>query len=140
MSFGRLPKIEESIWFNSKPLQTPDLLGKIVLIDFWTYSCVNCQRTLPYLTRWWENYKNNGYLQIGVHSPEFDFEKDLGNVRDAIDRFRISWPVVVDNDRRIWDSFANRYWPGKYLANRSGNIVYTHFGEGSYLETGNCRQ
>lgn len=135
MSFGRLPKIVGNIWFNSKPLQTVDLFGKVVLIDFWTYSCVNCQRTLPYLTRWWKNHKYNDYLQIGVHSPEFDFEKDPGNVKDAIDRLNVEWPVVLDNDHRIWDSFANRYWPAKYLADRVGNIVFTHFGEGDYLET-----
>lgn len=135
----RLPKIIGDTWFNlpggKQSLKPEDLAGKAVLIDFWTYSCVNCQRTLPYLREWWKKYQGKDFLMIGIHTPEFEFEKDPKNVAQAIKDLEVSWPVVLDNDYANWNNFANRYWPAKYLADRSGKIVYTHFGEGAYAET-----
>ena len=131
----RAPNIVGDVWFNTGSLTAVDLRGKIVLYDFWTYSCVNCQRTLPYLKAWWESYKNKNFLLIGIHTPEFEFEKDLKNVEKAIKDLGVTWPVVLDNDYVNWNAFANHYWPAKYLADRDGKIVYTHFGEGVYAET-----
>ncbi len=122
-------------WFNSPPLTMEELKGKIVLVDFWTYSCINCQRTLPFLKKWWEKYHNQGLVIIGVHTPEFEFEKDSKNIKEALEKYGVSWPVVADNDYQIWESFANHYWPAKYLINHKGEIVYNHFGEGNYIET-----
>ncbi|MBI3419485.1 MAG: thioredoxin family protein [Proteobacteria bacterium] len=122
-------------WLNSDPLTIHDLKGKVALVDFWTYSCINCLRTLPYLKAWQERYKDQGFIIIGVHSPEFDFEKNTTNVEKAINRFHITYPVVQDNDRFIWDRFGNEYWPAHYLIDRQGRVVYTHFGEGEYDRT-----
>lgn len=122
-------------WFNSLPLQLSDLRGKLVLIDFWTYSCINCQRTLPYLRTWWNKYQNQGLVIIGVHSPEFEFEKKPSNVGQAIADFKLEYPVMQDNDFATWRAYQNRYWPAKYLIDKDGYIRYTHFGEGNYDET-----
>ncbi|MCR4326666.1 MAG: cytochrome c biogenesis protein DipZ [Candidatus Roizmanbacteria bacterium] len=122
-------------WFNSKPLTLAQLKGKVVLVDFWTYSCINCIRTLPYLRTWWEKYNDNGLVIIGVHSPEFEFEKDADNVEQAITDFKITYPVVQDNDFATWRAYQNNYWPAKYLIDTEGKIRYTHFGEGEYDET-----
>ena len=119
-------------WLNSSPLTSKDLKGKVVLLDFWTYSCINCLRTLPYIKSWYEQYKDKGFVVIGVHAPEFDFEKNKANVEKAIRRFEISYPVVQDNDHLLWNRFSNQYWPAHYLINKQGQIVYTHFGEGNY--------
>lgn len=119
-------------WFNSSPLSLEKLKGKVVLVDFWTYSCINCLRTFPYVKSWYERYKDKGFEIIGVHTPEFEFEKQMGNVEKAIKRFSVTWPVVQDNDFVIWKRFSNQYWPAHYLINREGKIVYTHFGEGNY--------
>ena len=131
----KLSKIIGDVWFNSQPLTSEDLKNKVVLVDFWTYSCVNCQRTLPYLKTWWEKYKDMNLIIIGVHTPEFEFEKNKENVAQALKDFNITWPVVMDNDHINWNNFANKYWPAKYLANKDGKVVYEHFGEGSYKET-----
>lgn len=112
-----------------------DFEGKVVLIDFWTYTCINCIRTLPYLTSWDKKYRDNGLVIIGVHSPEFEFEKEKENVQNAIDRYQIEYPVVQDNERGTWSAFNNRYWPAKYLLDADGYIRYVHFGEGDYEET-----
>lgn len=130
-----LPKIVGDIWLNSRPLRSEDFINKIVLVDFWTYSCVNCRRTIPYLQQWWEKYRNMDFLIIGIHTPEFEFEKDSKNVEQALEDLRITWPIVLDNDQKNWNNFANHYWPAKYLADRTGRIVYEHFGEGAYAET-----
>ncbi len=122
-------------WHNSVPLKLGDLRGKVVLIDFWTYSCINCIRTLPYIRGYWDKYKDAPFVLIGVHTPEFVFEKDQKNVADAIARHKLTYPIVQDNDFHIWRSFANRYWPAKYLIDAEGYIRYTHFGEGDYEET-----
>jgi thiol-disulfide isomerase/thioredoxin len=109
--------------------------GKVVLYDIWTYSCINCQRTLPYITAWDEKYSDQGLVIIGIHSPEFEFEKDINNVKSASEKFGIKYPVILDNDKKIWDAFENRYWPRKYLADDEGYIRYDHIGEGAYEET-----
>lgn len=109
--------------------------GKVVLYDIWTYSCINCIRTLPYITAWDDKYSDQGLLIIGIHSPEFEFEKDPDNVRIAIEKHGISYPVVMDNDMETWKAFENRYWPRKYIADHEGFLRYDHIGEGSYQET-----
>ncbi len=124
-------------WINSEPLTLADLTGqgKVVLINFWTYGCYNCRNTLPYVKQWWQTYKDQGLVIIGVHTPEFDSEKELENVRAAVQREGIGWPVVQDNDRRIWRAYGNHYWPRFYLVNHRGQIIYDHIGEGAYDET-----
>jgi thiol-disulfide isomerase/thioredoxin len=113
------------------------LKGKVVLVDFWTYSCINCIRTLPYLTDWDRKYRSQGLVIVGVHAPEFEFEKKLDNVKDAVAQHGIRYPVAQDNGFATWGNFKNRYWPGHYLINRDGQVVYTHFGEGEYDVTEN---
>lgn len=108
---------------------------KVVLVDFWTYSCINCQRTIPYLNAWYEKYKDKGLVIIGVHTPEFEFEKKYENVLAAVKKFNIKYPVVLDNDFSTWNAYGNRYWPRKYLVDIDGFIVYDHIGEGAYEET-----
>lgn len=123
-------------WLNTdKPLTLQELRGKVVLVDIWTYTCINCIRTIPYLTRWYEKYKDKGFIIVGVHSPEFEFEKKTENVIDAIKRFNITYPVAQDNDFATWKAYNNQYWPAKYLIDAKGNVRYTHFGEGKYEET-----
>lgn len=122
-------------WFNSEPLTLEELRGKVVLIDFWTYSCINCIRTMPYLRDWHEKYADEGLVIIGVHAPEFEFEKDPQNLQDAIDDFELQHPIVQDNNFETWRAYSNRYWPAKYFINYKGEIVDTHFGEGSYTES-----
>lgn len=120
---------------NDEEINISDYEGKVVLIDFWTYTCINCIRTLPYITSWDEKYRDKGLIIIGVHTPEFDFEKDKANVQSALDKYGIKYPVVQDNDYQTWNAFKNRYWPAKYLIDSGGYIRYTHFGEGNYEET-----
>ncbi len=122
-------------WLNSQPLKIGDLKGKVVLIDFWTYTCVNCIRTFPYLREWHAKYADHGLVILGVHTPEFDFEKKLENVDEATKEHDIAWPVALDNDYITWRSYENRYWPAKYLIDKDGILRYTHFGEGAYAET-----
>lgn len=124
-------------WLNSQPFTMQQLKGKIVLIDFWTYSCINCVRTLPYITSWDEKYRDQGLVVVGVHAPEFEFEKDIGNVKAAIAQHNIRYPVALDNNLSTWVNFNNRYWPAHYLINQEGKVVYTHFGEGKYDVTEN---
>ena len=109
--------------------------GKVVLYDIWTYSCINCIRTLPYITTWDEKYRSEGLVIVGIHTPEFEFEKDKGNVQAAVQKFDINYPVVLDNEKEIWNAFQNKYWPRKYIADHDGYIRYDHIGEGSYKET-----
>jgi cytochrome c biogenesis protein CcdA/thiol-disulfide isomerase/thioredoxin len=124
-----------SRWLNSPPLTLGELRGKVVLIDFWTYTCINCIRTLPYLRAWDQRYRDRGLTIVGVHTPEFEFEKDAGNVRDAIARSRLRYPVAQDNDYGTWTAWGNRYWPAKYLIDAKGQVRYVHFGEGEYEAT-----
>lgn len=123
------------MWLNSDPLTMAGLKGKVFLIDFWTYTCINCIRTLPHVTSWYEKYKDNNFVVIGVHTPEFEFEKSTANVEMAVKQYKINYPVAQDNDYATWDAYNNRYWPAKYLIDSRGNIRYTHFGEGKYGET-----
>lgn len=121
---------------DGKPIAISDFIGKkVVLVDFWTYSCINCQRTTPYLNSWYEKYKDKGLVIVGIHTPEFEFEKDYNNVRTAVEKFGIKFPVVLDNDYSTWTAYKNRYWPRKYLIDIDGYIVYDHIGEGAYKET-----
>ncbi|MCC7149362.1 MAG: cytochrome c biogenesis protein DipZ [Saprospiraceae bacterium] len=122
-------------WFNNGPTTLEQLKGKVVIIDFWTYSCINCQRTLPYLKDWNEKYKDKGLVIIGVHSPEFEFEKNEKNVAQAIKDFKLTYPIVQDNNFATWRAYSNRYWPAKYFIDKEGYVRYSHFGEGAYDES-----
>src|SRR5215217_6837956 len=122
-------------WLNSPRLAPADLRGKVVLIDFWTYTCINWLRTVPYVRAWAEKYKNQGLVVIGVHAPEFSFEKDINNVRGAVKEMRIDYPVAVDNEHTIWRAFKNQYWPALYFIDSHKRIRHYHFGEGSYEES-----
>ena len=122
-------------WVNSEPLTMEGLRGKVVLIDFWTYTCVNCIRTLPFLREWHDRYADEGLVIVGVHTPEFEFEKVYDNVVQATKDEGVAWPVVQDNEFSVWRSYNNRYWPAKYLIDQTGEIRFTHFGEGKYAET-----
>ncbi|MGM9482839.1 cytochrome c biogenesis protein DipZ [Roseateles sp. NT4] len=122
-------------WLNSAPLTAAQLRGKVVLVDFWTYSCINCLRSLPYVKAWAEKYRDQGLVVIGVHAPEFAFERDIGNVTQATRSLGLSYPVAVDNEYAIWRAFKNRYWPAHYLIDAQGRLRHHHFGEGEYAET-----
>jgi thiol-disulfide isomerase/thioredoxin len=121
-------------WLNSEPLSIAKLRGKVVLVDFWTYSCINCIRTFPYLKAWDDKYREKGLVIIGVHTPEFSFERDKENVKRAIQKYGIKYPVAMDNDQKTWNAYANHYWPHKYLIDSQGNIRYEQIGEGGYPE------
>ena len=122
-------------WINSQPLKISELRGKVVLVDFWTYTCVNCIRTFPYLKLWHAKYADDGLVILGVHTPEFKFEEKLDNVRQAVKENGIGWAVALDNNYGTWRAYKNRYWPAKYLVDKDGVVRYTHFGEGAYNET-----
>lgn len=125
-----------SKWLNTdKPLSLKDLKGKVVLVDFWTYTCINCLRTLPFVTSWYDKYKDRGFVVVGVHTPEFEFEKKTENVEMAIKQHKINYPVAQDNDYKTWRAYQNQYWPAEYLIDAKGQIRRTHFGEGEYDET-----
>ncbi|MFZ2026683.1 MAG: cytochrome c biogenesis protein DipZ [Microgenomates group bacterium] len=129
------PEFISGQWLNSNPLSMSSLKGKVVLVDFWTYTCINCIRTLPTLTSWHTKYKDKGLVIVGIHTPEFAFERSKENVESALKMYGISYPVLQDNDYENWNAYSNRYWPAKYLIDASGRIRYTHFGEGAYEET-----
>lgn len=123
-------------YINTPPnLTLASLRGKVVVVDFWTYSCINCIRTLPYLETWYEKYRDDGLVIIGVHTPEFDFEKDYSNVQKAVEKYGITYPVVQDNDYATWNAYGNRFWPHKYLVDANGVLRFDHIGEGGYEET-----
>ena len=133
---GTLPPLEGAVqWLNSPPLTAEALKGKVVLVDFWTYSCINCLRTLPYVKAWAEKYRDQGLVVIGVHAPEFAFERDVSNVTKAMQDLGITYPVAIDNAYKIWRAFDNQYWPAHYFADAKGQIRYHHFGEGDYAES-----
>ena len=118
------------------PFALADYIGeKVVLVEFWTYSCINCQRVIPFLNDWHKKYEDDGLVIVGIHTPEFEFEKDFGNVQQAVEKYEVEWPVVLDNDYSTWRAYNNRYWPRKYLIDIDGFIVYDHIGEGAYDET-----
>lgn len=136
----KYPKAKEIVnpsgFLNTEPITINQLVGeKVILLDFWTYSCINCQRTIPYLREWNDKYSDKGLVIIGIHTPEFEFEKDKENIKDAMERFGVTWPVVMDNDYGTWRAYKNRYWPRKYLIDIDGYVVYDHIGEGGYETT-----
>ncbi len=131
----RAPELRGGEWVNSKQLSLVELRGKVILIDFWDYTCVNCLRTLPYIKEWHARYRDKGLVIIGMHAPEFYFARSIENIEKAIKDFKLDYPVVMDNDYQIWHAFANRYWPAKYLVDKDGYVRYYHFGEGNYIET-----
>jgi thiol-disulfide isomerase/thioredoxin len=133
---GSLPQLGDSVvWLNSDPLNPESLRGKVVLVNFWTYSCINSLRELPYMKSWAAKYKDAGLVVIGVHAPEFMFEKERANVENAVRELNISYPVAIDSKHKIWDSFKNEYWPADYFIDAKGRIRHHHFGEGKYGES-----
>jgi cytochrome c biogenesis protein CcdA/thiol-disulfide isomerase/thioredoxin len=133
---GVMPSLNgATAWLNSPPLTPQELRGKVVLVDFWTYPCINCLRSLPYIRAWAEKYKDHGFVVIGVHAPEFAFEKDINNVRRAVHDLGVTYPVALDNDLKIWQAFNNEYWPAHYFIDAEGRIRHHHFGEGEYDES-----
>ena len=133
---GMLPPLSGAVqWLNSPPLTAESLKGKVVLVDFWTYSCINCLRSIPYVHAWAEKYKDQGLVVIGVHAPEFPFEKNIDNVKSAVARLKIDYPVAIDNDYAIWRAFNNEYWPADYFIDAEGRIRHHYFGEGDYAES-----
>jgi thiol-disulfide isomerase/thioredoxin len=126
---------EAKDWINSKPLTAKQLKGKVVLVDFWAYSCINCLRSLPYVEAWAKKYKDNGLVVIGVHTPEFDFGKNRANVQKAVQKLGLTFPIALDSDRKIWNAFHNQYWPADYFLDAHGKVRYEHFGEGNYAES-----
>jgi thiol-disulfide isomerase/thioredoxin len=132
---GRLPGFDGAAgWLNSPPLSTADLAGKVVLVDFWTYTCINWLRTLAFVRAWAERYEEHGLVVVGVHTPEFPFERDVDNVRRAVAEMAVTWPVALDPGYTVWRAFANRYWPAVYVADAEGRIRHHQFGEGRYDE------
>src|SRR4051812_21930644 len=130
---GRLPSLGGATgWLNSQPLTAADLRGKVVLVDFGTYTCINWLRSLPYVRNWADKYKDHGLVVIGIHTPEFRFEKEVDNVRQAVKAMKIDFPIAIDNDSAIWRAFDNHYWPALYLIDSQGRIRSHHFGEGEY--------
>src|SRR6202012_145711 len=122
-------------WLNSPPLTPEGLRGKVFVIDFWTYSCINCLRSIPYVRAWAEKYKDHGLVVIGVHTPEFAFERNIDNVKRAIANLKIGYPVAIDNEYAIWRAFDNQYWPAHYFIDAQGRMRHRHFGEGEYEES-----
>ena len=131
----RAPELAPGVWLNHAPLTLKGLRGHVVLVDFWDYTCVNCLRTLPYLVEWWRRYQDKGLTIIGVHAPEFTFARSADFVRQAMQDYGVTYPVVLDNEHRTWYAFANRFWPAKYLIDQDGYLRYKRFGEGHYDET-----
>ena len=121
-------------WFNSAPLKLADLRGKVVLVNFWTYGCVNCVNTLPHVTGLYAKYRDRGLVVVGIHTPEFPFERSASNVQTALKRHGITYPVAQDNDSQTWNAYRNRYWPAQYIVDQNGKIVFQHDGEGQYEE------
>jgi thiol-disulfide isomerase/thioredoxin len=133
---GRMPDLDGAVaWLNSAPLKSKDLRGKVVLFNFWTYSCINSLRELPYMKAWTAKYKDAGLVVIGVHAPEFDFEKDPANVKNAVSALKVAYPIPIDSNHSIWRAFRNEYWPADYFIDAKGRIRYHHFGEGEYSKS-----
>lgn len=128
-----MPSLSGAVdWLNSPALSSESLKGKVVLVDFWTYDCINCQRTLPYVKGWARKYEKDGLVVIGVHTPEYGYERIIGNVKDQVRKLDITYPVAIDNNYAIWNNYGNQYWPAHYLIDATGQVRYTHFGEGGY--------
>ena len=134
--FGPAPELTNDIWLNvDSPLRLADLRGKVVIVEMWTFGCINCQHVMPSLKDWHSKYKDHGLVIIGNHFPEFSYEEDLANLKEAITRYDIQYPVAQDNDGATWRAYKNQYWPTLYLIDKQGHIRYVHIGEGRYQET-----
>jgi cytochrome c biogenesis protein CcdA/thiol-disulfide isomerase/thioredoxin len=132
-SKGEMPSLSGAVqWLNSPALSKESLKGKVVLVDFWTFDCINCQRSIPYVNEWAKKYEKDGLVVIGVHTPEYAYERVIDNVRKNVEKLGLSYPIAIDNDYAIWRAFDNQYWPAHYIIDAQGQIRYTHFGEGSY--------
>lgn len=132
----KLPEFQGiNAWLNSEPLSIASLQGSVVLVQFWTFACINCQRTLPSLITWHQQYTSKGLKVVSIHTPEFAFERDVNNVKQALEQRKITYPVAIDNEFQTWKAYKNEYWPHLFLADRQGNLVYDHIGEGAYSET-----
>lgn len=130
---GAMPSLAGAMqWLNSPELSAESLRGKVVLVDFWTYDCINCQHTLPYVKDWAKKYEKDGLVVIGVHTPEYGYERIIDNVKDQVKKLGITYPVAIDNNYAIWRNFDNQYWPAHYLIDAKGQVRYSHFGEGRY--------
>jgi thiol-disulfide isomerase/thioredoxin len=134
-SKGLAPELNNQVWFNSAPLKLADLRGKVVMIEFWTFDCINCQHVTPSLKALYAKYEDKGLVIIGVHSPEFGYEKELKNVQTAINKVGIKYPVAIDNDYATWNAYNNHYWPARYLIDKTGNLRLLQIGEGGYAQT-----
>lgn len=133
---GEAPELSNETWLNvDGPLRFSDLQGKVVLLHMWTFGCINCKRTIPYIQEWHETYADQGLVVIGNHYPEFDYERDLGRLAQAVNDLGITYAVAQDNERKTWGAYNNRYWPTLYLIDKAGHIRYIHIGEGRYAET-----
>ncbi|MHC6225052.1 thioredoxin family protein [Pseudomonas sp. X10] len=133
VSLGPMPSLDGAVqWLNSPPLDRQALAGKVVLVDFWTYDCINCRRSLPYVNEWARRYADQGLVVVGVHTPEYDYEHDIDNLRGQIKALGIDYPVAVDNRYAIWNAFNNQFWPAHYFVDRQGQVRHVHFGEGDY--------
>jgi thiol-disulfide isomerase/thioredoxin len=133
---GRMPDLDDAVaWLNSAPLSSKALRGKVVLVNFWTYSCINSLRELPYMKAWAAKYKDAGLVVVGVHAPEFGFEKDPANVKNAVFDLKVGYPIPIDSNHSIWRAFRNQYWPADYFVDAKGRIRYHHFGEGEYVKS-----
>jgi len=132
-SYRVMPSLSgASQWLNSPPLDAPALKGKVVLVDFWTWDCINCQRSLPYVNDWARRYADQGLVVIGVHTPEYDYEHDVGTLRQKLAKLGIGYPVAVDNSYHVWNAWGNQFWPAHYFVDRQGQVRHAHFGEGDY--------
>ncbi len=133
---GPAPELSNTVWLNTdSPLRLADLRGKVVGLEMWTFDCINCQHVMPWLKSWYETYKDQGFVLIGNHYPEFDFERDLNNLKQAVAQDGITYPVAQDNDGQTWNAYRNSYWPALYLIDKRGDIRYVHIGEGGYDQT-----
>ena len=135
---GPAPEWQNNLWLNldgAEPLRVADLRGKVVLLEFWTFGCINCQRVLPYIASWAEKYTGDDFQVVSIHYPEFKYEEEVENVRAAAERLNISYPIAIDNDGLTWRAYQQRYWPTRYLIDKAGNIRYMHIGERAYEET-----
>jgi thiol-disulfide isomerase/thioredoxin len=130
---GEMPSLSGAVqWLNSPALSKESLKGQVVLVDFWTFDCINCQRSIPYVNAWAKKYEKDGLVVIGVHTPEYPYERVIDNVRKNVEKLGLNYPIAIDNDYAIWRAFGNQYWPAHYLIDAQGQIRYTHFGEGGY--------
>jgi thiol-disulfide isomerase/thioredoxin len=134
-NWGPAPELTNAEWLNSPPLRLADLRGKVVLVEFWTFGCINCQHVTPTLQRWHQQYGEQGLVLVGVHTPEFAYEKDVANVAAALQRMGVTWPVAIDNDWQTWKAYNNHFWPALYLVDKEGDMRYLAIGEGNYEHT-----